>query len=213
MRDLEELLIARIKALEARLARLEAVEYTARASNADLLQGLAPDDSGAADAHVVATDANGAVALQRIIQSTAVAASIYRSTNQTTSSATTATLEFSHARWDDRPAGVDPQWSSGDPTKLVCRVTGWYIITANVEFASSPAGRRVLTVQLNGSMPIASVVGNATADTVTRMAVSRVYKLSVGAYIELRVLQQSGGDLFAVAAGNYSPELAWARLA
>ena len=202
--------------LQEELASLRRSEYIARAGtadDADLLQGLAPDDTGAADAHVVATDANGNLLTQSITQSTAIAASVYRSTNQLTSNATTATIEFSHARWDDRPTGVAAQWDSGDPTKLTCRVAGWYIITANVEYASNATGRRILTIQLNGNTPIASVVSNATTDTVTRMAVARAYKLSVGAYVDVRVHQQSGGDLYVVSASNYSPELAWTRIA
>lgn len=56
MRDVEELLIQRVRDLEARLARVEAGEYVA---NAGLLSGLHADATGAADAHVVATDASG----------------------------------------------------------------------------------------------------------------------------------------------------------
>lgn len=49
-------LIAEIHDLRARLAALEGSEYIA---NAGLLDGLHADATGAADAHVVATDANG----------------------------------------------------------------------------------------------------------------------------------------------------------
>jgi len=49
-------LIGEVHALRARLAALEGSEYIA---NAGLLAGLAADATGAADAHVVATDANG----------------------------------------------------------------------------------------------------------------------------------------------------------
>lgn len=55
-----ERLLEYIKALQERVAHLERCEYIARASNADLLDGLHADATGAADAHVVATDANGA---------------------------------------------------------------------------------------------------------------------------------------------------------
>jgi hypothetical protein len=53
-------LIAEIHDLRARLAALEGSEYIA---NAGLLDGLHADATGAADAHVVATDASGNVAL------------------------------------------------------------------------------------------------------------------------------------------------------
>lgn len=54
-----ERLLEYIKALQERVAHLERCEYIARAGNADLLDGLHADATGAADAHVVATDANG----------------------------------------------------------------------------------------------------------------------------------------------------------
>ena len=49
-------MIEELRDLRRRVAALETGEYVA---NAGLLQGLAPDDSGAADAHIVATDADG----------------------------------------------------------------------------------------------------------------------------------------------------------
>jgi hypothetical protein len=53
-------LIAEIHDLRARLAALEGSEYIA---NAGLLDGLHADATGAADAHVVATDASGNAAV------------------------------------------------------------------------------------------------------------------------------------------------------
>lgn len=58
MSEYEEIL-AELKRLREEIADLRRAEYVARAGDADLLQGLAPDATGAADAHVVATDASG----------------------------------------------------------------------------------------------------------------------------------------------------------
>lgn len=58
MSEYEEIL-AELKRLREEIADLRRAEYVARAGDADLLQGLAPDATGAADAHVVATDGDG----------------------------------------------------------------------------------------------------------------------------------------------------------
>ena len=63
MSELADALIARVQALESRLAHLEALEYVAQA---DLLDGLHAATSGA-NAHVVATDSTGATQLNGIL--------------------------------------------------------------------------------------------------------------------------------------------------
>lgn len=75
-------LIAEIHDLRARLAALEGSEYIA---NAGLLDGLHADATGAADAHVVATDAAGIIHAQGIALTEGY---VYRATVHYTSSGT-----------------------------------------------------------------------------------------------------------------------------
>jgi hypothetical protein len=201
-------LIQEIRDLRGRVAALEGSEYIA---NAGRLQSLAPDATGAANAHVVATDASGNVLLQSIIQSTAISARVYRATDQTIATATPTVISFSNARWDDR-AGLTAQWAIGDPTKLVCRVAGVYAISAHIEFGWVAAGERRVEVLLNGATVIASARENAPADVRFRSPVGTEYKLAVDDYVQARVYQNTGADLPVTATLNHSPELVMTRI-
>ena len=83
MSEYEDLL-RHITALQERVAHLERCEYVARAGNAALLEGLAPDATGAADAHVVATDVNGNAKAVDLTLAGVVTASKVRASGATT---------------------------------------------------------------------------------------------------------------------------------
>lgn len=117
------------------------------------------------------------------------------------------TSRFSSGEWD----------STTNPSRITCLVDGIYNISASVTFAANASGTRKLAIRKNGSNEIASSapVGTSTsagtASTVDLVA-STTAKLVAGDYVEMTVLQTSGGDLNVLQSDQKSPEFSAVRL-
>ena len=73
---------------------------------------------------------------------------------------------------------------------------GTYLITANVLMDPSATGTRQIRVLANGNEPICQVGQiSAVAGLYLSQNISFIYKFTSSAYIELQVLQSSGGNL------------------
>lgn len=91
--------------------------------------------------------------------------------------------------------------------RLTAPVAGVYTIGACVQFAANATGKRQLELQLNGSTLI-EIDGRAAigGGEPTICHVGTDYQLAAGDYVEVTVVQTSGGALNIEAATAYSPE-------
>jgi hypothetical protein len=82
---------------------------------------------------------------------------------------------------------------------------GWYLLSANVEFAANATGIRQVQIRINGVTVIASVIVPATAAGTCRLNVSTMYRMAVGDYAEVQAQQTSGGALNVTTLADVSP--------
>lgn len=83
---------------------------------------------------------------------------------------------------------------------------GFYAIGGCIEFASNATGKRGIAVRLNGSTIIAQHESDNIGASDHALAISTVYQLAAGDYVELMGKQSSGGSLNMLATSAYSPE-------
>ncbi len=146
--------------------------------------------------------ANGVWRAEGDIQVRASAARVYNSGNQSIDNATETTLSFNAERYD---SDLFHDLST-NPERFTIAKAGIYRIGACVQWASSSPGDRAVRLRLNGSTYIAGVGASGIAYSLQFMNVETEYRFAAGDYIEVRVVQDSGGALNVLAAANQSPE-------
>lgn len=147
-----------------------------------------------------------------ITVSTVIGAHVTHSANQTITNNTTTTLAFDTERWDTDTIHDTVTNNS----RLTCKTAGKYLIIAQVAWDATLGGRRAIHIDLNGSGNyIAVAEENDVADGtgIGRMTATTVYELAVNDYVEVKVYQNSGGNVAVLKAANYSPEFSMTRLA
>lgn len=85
--------------------------------------------------------------------------------------------------------------NSVNNTRLTCTVTGKYLVTGNIEFATNGVGFRQLLIVTNGATTLASVNQTFTTSTPTQLNVLVVWPIPITNYVELFCAQTSGGNL------------------
>lgn len=96
--------------------------------------------------------------------------------------------------------------------RLTCKTAGLYIISANVQFAANATGIREMDFLLNGATTIRKFQVNTVAGAFgTQLTLTTLKPLAVNDYVQLGVIQDSGGALNVVAS-SFSPYFEWARL-
>lgn len=93
---------------------------------------------------------------------------------------------------------TDEIWDVGAPTRLTCKTTGIYLITANAKFAV----QQVWYIKHNGSTVIAQHNSSATGAPIT---LTTVYALTANDYVELFIHNSAGTSQNVEAESNYSP--------
>lgn len=138
--------------------------------------------------------ANGALGEQFV-----PSARVYGTGNQT------GVLSFTLERWDTD----NIHSTTTNPSRLTAQTSGLYLIFGNVRWVSSSNTNytdRKLSVRLNGSANIAYHSGYlGTSSNLATIAVTTVYYLSAGDYVELVGLSSNSND-YMVSNGNFSPE-------
>lgn len=135
-------------------------------------------------------------------------ARVYNSGNLSIADSSDVTLIFDSTRYD-----TDGYHStSSSPDRLTAPVSGYYLITTNVQFASNVAGRRLLQISQSGGVGAIAQTTVNPVNAPTRLALATQAYLTAGDYVIVRVYQNSGGALSVEAAANYSPEFAIALL-
>lgn len=80
-------------------------------------------------------------------------------------------------------------------SRLTSKVIGKYLINANINFATNTTGIRSVSLRVNGTTTIATQQVNASGTGYTSLSVSALYNLLPNDYVEVTVLQTSGGAL------------------
>lgn len=95
-------------------------------------------------------------------------------------------------------------------TRITIKTAGLYTVGAAIEWAAGGTSFRLLLIRLNGTTPIAQLIGPPeTTGVATDQTLSTVYKFAVNDYIEVMAQQNSGGALNVSKINNSSPEF-WA---
>lgn len=145
-----------------------------------------------------------------IRSSSAVAARVYRSTDQSIPNNTATAVSFDRTRFDG-----EGMWAAAQPARLTCPASGLYLICGHIAFAQNSTGRRMLTLQVNGSLLIAgqSAPGFGTSGHNTLLSAAALWQLEEGDFIEMLAYQSSGSSLAVKCLAAYSPELSMTRIA
>ena len=142
---------------------------------------------------------------------TAIQARVYNSGALTIANNTATIPTFDSERWD-----TDTMHStSANTSRLTCQTAGLYLIIGHISWAASAVGRRVLSILLNGATTLATDSRMPVTDAAipTRQTCPAMYRLAAGDYVELQVLQLSGGNLNIESAANFSPEFSMVLIA
>ena len=134
------------------------------------------------------------------------AADVYNSAAQAIPAAAFTALTMSTVVTD-----TDGFYNGAAPTRLTCKVNGWYIVTARCALDFDPAGagiERLLTIYLNTTLKAIASYGTL-AGKPTYMSISAVFFMNANQYVETQVLQAGAGVVNTLA--GY-PALTLARL-
>ncbi len=169
----------------------------ATTTNASTLGGYHPAQSGA-DAHALVTTGEGGLTLNGSIRaSTAVYCRVRRPSVQTiTTYPTVQWQSISFTEVNNQIPFDLVMWSLAAPTQLFCRVPGVYVVTGHVQLTANATGqRRHVGIRLNGNVIVAQT--NATPHSIATVvtSVTGIVPMNAGDYLELQVLQDSGGNL------------------
>ena len=129
-----------------------------------------------------------------------ISARAFHSAAQSIPDNTTTSVALNSERWDTD--GIHDNVTNN--SRLTAQTAGKYIITGHVSWASNATGIRQVAIRLNGATGIAQT-RNATGDG-RHQSIATVYDFAVNDYVEMRVVQVSGGALNLDASGNISPE-------
>jgi hypothetical protein len=133
----------------------------------------------------------------------------YNSAAQTLTNNTDTALTLNTTRWDDLPSGLTTPQHSGSSTHLTCRADGKYHIFCNAVFASGGTGSRSLAIRINGTTNRATETYPNDGVVVVRCALSTIWSLVDGDYVELVGYQDSGGNLNIITEGGVGAEFGW----
>lgn len=129
---------------------------------------------------------------------------VYSSVTQNIATATNTALTFNSERYD--PTGMHSTSSNTSRITVPSGGAGVYHIGGCAVFAANATGVRAIWIMLNGATRISQWAVPASSATDQAMHVSCDYKLAVSDYVELYVLQTSGGLLAVNSTSAYSPE-------
>jgi hypothetical protein len=136
-------------------------------------------------------------------------ARVYHSVDQSIPNATVTVLAFDSERYDTD----DIHDTVTNNSRLTCKTAGKYLIIGQVRFYANSTGWRWVDIYLNGTTYIAAFRLDANSASDHEMVIASIYDLAVNDYVELRVVQTSGGSLSVLAPNNgISPEFMMQRI-
>jgi hypothetical protein len=135
-------------------------------------------------------------------------AKVYNNANISLSNGVGANLTFNSEFFDTD--GFHSVSSNTD--RLTCPITGVYLITACVEFASNAAGQRTIYITRGESDYQAVTDAWPVNGKTTSMNLAIVLHMTAGDYVTLSAVQNSGGNLNVIYSANYSPVFSMQRI-
>ena len=128
---------------------------------------------------------------------------VFHSADQSIANSTVVYLAFDSERYD-----TDTMHDTAvNNSRITFTTAGKYHVFANIRFASNAVGRRQVLLELNRSgVYVAAEYLDASVNTITVIGVGGVYNFAANDYIEVAVVQGSGGALNVDVGANYSPE-------
>lgn len=132
---------------------------------------------------------------------------VYNTGNQALATGVYTAITFDSERYD-----TDGMHStSSNTSRITINQDGKYHVGACVSYAPHVTGQRFVTIYLNGTTYIAYTrpVSDAADGSYTTLACD--YQFSAGDYIEVRMYQNTGGNLNSVFTANAYPEF-WAHM-
>lgn len=127
------------------------------------------------------------------------AARVYRGSTQSVNNITWTPITFDNETRDD--GGFHSTSSNLD--RMTAPATGWYQISANIEFVANNTGSRMVRFFLNGTTEIARAALASIATYSTFVPLTATYYLTAGDYVTCDVFQDSGGSLNVGTGGFY----------
>lgn len=139
-------------------------------------------------------------------------ARVYNNANETISHGSGTALTFNSERYDTD--GIHS--TSSNTSRLTCQTAGKYHIFANVRFASNSTGYRDVYFQVTSGANTYYIAGQAVPavnGAYTDICLSTVWDLAANDYVEVYVVQSSGGNLDVVGGTDgFSPEFGMQRI-
>lgn len=131
-------------------------------------------------------------------------ARVYNDAAESIPNLTATALTFDQERYNN-----GAMHSTGTkPSRLTASQSGVYMLTGHAQFANNATGYRSIQIWLNASTIIAQHDFLSLINQAQNMSIATLWHLSATDYVELRVVQTSGGALNIVAAADSSPEFA-----
>ena len=129
---------------------------------------------------------------------------VYHNATQSITNATEPTVAFNSERFDQAGNAADTMHDNvTNHSRLTCRYAGVYQVTAQIGWASGPGGPTDVRIRKNGTdyQGTLQIVGGTALDVRYQFA-STLVSLGVNDYVEVRVLQTTGGALNISASGT-----------
>jgi hypothetical protein len=122
-----------------------------------------------------------------------VGCSVYKSANQSISTATSTAITFDTELKDTD--GFHSTSSNTSRMTIPSGKAGFYLVTGQVNYASNASGVRAGELRKNGSFVTYAYISAPTNGDWTSGCVSHIIELAVADYVELFAYQTSGGSL------------------
>jgi hypothetical protein len=118
-------------------------------------------------------------------------ARVWRDSAQSIPDATATAISFS-----DEISDSGNMWVVGSPTRLTVAIPGLYLVTAQGSFSGSTGGTaREIMIMKNGSDIISDALNTHYGENSTNINTTAIAYLAIGDYVEMKVFQNSGGNL------------------
>jgi len=137
----------------------------------------------------------------------AIGAAAYNSVNMSITKDAWAYLTLDSEYWDSDSCHDLVTNNS----RLTCNTAGKYLVTATIFWNTSATGHRWLRLLVGRSTILVTSREVALASDITVSTVTTIADLAAGNYVEMQVLQNSGGDLAVLADAGQSPRLSMIR--
>ena len=116
---------------------------------------------------------------------------VSHSVAQTIANNTITSLAF-----DTELADTDSMHSTvSNTSRITANTEGLYAMFASVQFAGNTSGVRTVSIVLNGSTTLVTQDAENLGTNAIKLSCSTVYPLDANDYVEVRVRQDSGGNL------------------